>query len=174
MNSPALLYLDFAAPTRSLRGRGLVLCVSGLVAATAVGIAFNAALAERSHLDAALESVSQQHRTPATSPARSAAAAEAAKIAKALSLPWTAVLTELEDASHDMASEVSLLGVEPDPEKHVVRITAEVRALPDALAYLERLQQSKVLRFPMLESHERVKDSPEHPVRIKVVAEWRT
>ena len=55
-----------------------------------------------------------------------------------------------------------------------MRITAEVRTLNDALAYLERLQKSAVLRHPMLESHERRKDDPEHPLRIKLSAEWRT
>jgi hypothetical protein len=42
------------------------------------------------------------------------------------------------------------------------------------LAYLKRLQESAVLRYPMLESHERRKDDPEHPLRIKLSAEWRT
>jgi hypothetical protein len=91
-----------------------------------------------------------------------------------LAIPWTKLLTELEAASNDMASQVSLLHVEPDADKHVVRITAEVRSLPDALAYLERLQRSPVLRYPMLESHERRKDDPEHAVRIKIAAEWRS
>jgi len=31
-----------------------------------------------------------------------------------------------------------------------------------------------VLRYPMLESHELRKDDPEHPLRIKLSAEWRT
>ena len=49
-----------------------------------------------------------------------------------------------------------------------------MRNLNDALAYLERLQKSAVLRHPMLESHERRKDDPERPLRIKLSAEWRT
>ena len=91
-----------------------------------------------------------------------------------LRLPWTLLLAELEAASHDSASTVSLLQVEPDPAKQLVRITAEVRDMPDALAYLRRLQRSAVLRHPMLESHERRKDDPEHPLRIKLSAGWRT
>ena len=74
----------------------------------------------------------------------------------------------------DSASTVSLLQVEPDAAKKLVRITAEVRALPDGLAYLKRLQKSPVLRHPMLESHERRKDDPEHPLRIRLSAEWNT
>ena len=91
-----------------------------------------------------------------------------------LAVPWTLLLSELEAASRDEASKVALLQVEPDAAKHLVRITAEARTLPDALAYLSRLQKSSVLRYPMLESHERKKDDPEHPVRVKLAAEWRS
>jgi hypothetical protein len=89
-------------------------------------------------------------------------------------VPWSSLLAELEAASQDVESTVSLLEVEPDPAKHVVRITAEARTLPDALAYLERLQKSTMLRYPMLESHELRKDDPQRPVRVKLSAEWRT
>jgi len=89
-------------------------------------------------------------------------------------VPGTPLLNELEAANHDMADKVSILSVAPDPSKHAVRIVAEVRTLADALQLLERLQQSSVLKYPMLESHERRKDDPEHPIRIKLSAEWRT
>ncbi|HZO21932.1 MAG TPA: hypothetical protein VFB37_05455, partial [Steroidobacteraceae bacterium] len=89
-------------------------------------------------------------------------------------VPWSSLLTELESASEDVASTVSLLEVEPDPIKHVVRITAEARTLSDALAYLERLQKSSMLRYPMLDSHELRKDDPQHPIRVKLSAEWHT
>jgi hypothetical protein len=49
-----------------------------------------------------------------------------------------------------------------------------LHAVNDALAYVRRLQRSAVLRHPMLESHERRKDDPEHPLRVKLSAEWRT
>jgi hypothetical protein len=101
-------------------------------------------------------------------------AATATTIEKELVIPWSSLLAELEAASQDVASTVSLLEVTPDAAKHVVRITAEARTLPDALAYLERLQKSSVLRFPMLDSHELRKDDPEHPIRVKLTAEWRT
>jgi hypothetical protein len=95
-------------------------------------------------------------------------------VERELGIPWTRLLAELEAAGQDSGVSVSLLLVEPDPGKQLVRITAEVRALPDALAYLERLQKSEVLRHPMLESHERRKDDPDHPLRITLSAGWRT
>jgi hypothetical protein len=172
--SPRALYMDFACPARRATGAGILLCAAGLAAAVAMAMAFQAALAERAELGAKIEEASAGYRAPAATPAAVAAQAELAKVVRELSIPWTPLLAELETVSHDMKSEVSLLEVEPDAEKHIVRITAEVRSLPDALAYLQRLQQSPVLRYPMLESHERKKDDPDHAVRIKVAAEWRS
>jgi len=147
--------------------------VLGLAVAGAVGVNFKDQLAERARLDAELQSLASARHAPAPSAVKAGEEAEAAKAARELAIPWTELLAELESASHDLAPKVSLLGVEPDADKRSVRITAEVRTLPDALEYLQRLQQSPVLRYPMLESHERRKDDPQHPLRIKLSAEWR-
>ncbi len=165
--------LDFVAPVHRAPVAGAALCVAGLAAALALGLAFDRKLAERSRLDAALAARAQP-RHSAPTPESLKSAAEAATVERELSIPWTRLLAELEAASHDSGASVSLLQVEPDPGKQRVRIMAEVRALNDALAYLKRLQKSAVLRNPMLESHERRKDDPEHPLRIKLSAEWRT
>ncbi len=172
MRPPVRIYIDFAEPTRRARVAGALLCVAGVGAAVAVGVAFNGELATRGQLDAELGTLSQSRRPAA--PANVKAAEDAAAVQHELSIPWTALLAELESASHDSAGTISLLQVEPDVEKRVVKITAEARSLADAFGYLERLQQSKVLRYPMLESHERKKDDAEHPFRIKLAAEWRT
>jgi hypothetical protein len=171
--SPRRIRLDFVAPVHEAPLAGAALCVVGLSAALALGVAFDRKLAERSRLDAALATTAQPRRS-APSPESLKMAAEAATVERELDVPWTQLLAELEAASDDSAGSVSLLAVEPDPGKQLVRITAEVRAINDALGYLERLQKSTVLRHPMLESHERRKDDPEHPLRIKLSAEWRT
>jgi hypothetical protein len=170
---PERVRLDFVAPVRGAPLTGMALCIAGLAATIAVGVAFNAELVARSRLDAELGAIAEPRHRPAT-PVTAKAAEEAEAIERELSIPWSALLAELESASHDTATKIALLQVEPDPGKHTVRITAEARTLPDALNYLERLQQSKMLRYPMLESHERRKDDPEHPFRIKLAAEWRT
>jgi hypothetical protein len=170
---PRPVRLDFVAPVHRAPLAGAVLCAAGLAAALALGLAFHRALAERSKLDTALAATARpRHRAPTPESLKSAA--EAAAVERELGIPWTRLLAELEAASHDSEAKVSLLLVEPDPGKQVVRITAEVRAMPDALAFLRRLQKSAVLRNPMLESHERRKDDPEHPFRIKLSAEWHT
>jgi hypothetical protein len=171
--SPRPVRLDFVASVHQAPIAGAALCLVGLGAVLALGLAFDHKLAERSLLDAALGAMAPpSHRPPAPESLKNAV--EAAAVARELNIPWTRLLAELEAASHDSAASISLLQVEPDPGKHRVRITAEVRALNDALVYLERLQKSAVFRYPMLESHERRKDDPEHPLRIQLSVEWRT
>ncbi len=172
MNRPRPLRLDFVAPVHRAPAAGIAIGFAGVAAAVAVGLAFNGQLLERGRIDAELGSIKVTPRT--VNPAVAKSAEEAELIGRELSVPWSALLAELEVASRDSASTIALLQVEPDPAKHTVRITAEARSLPDALSYLERLQQSKMLRYPMLESHERRKDDAEHPFRIKLAAEWRT
>ncbi len=171
--SPCPVRLDFVAAVHQAPLAGAAVCLVGLAAALALGLAFERTLAERSRLDAAIGATARP-RPRAPTPESLKRAAEAAAVERELGVPWTRLLAELEAASQDSAASVSLLRVEPDPGKQLVRITAEVRGLNDALAYLERLQRSAVLRHPMLESHERRKDDPEHPLRIKLSAEWRT
>ncbi len=171
--SPRRVRLVFVARVHDAPRAGLALLVMGVAAAFTVGIAFDRDLAERDRLEAAAAATAPPpHRAPTPESLRSAS--DAATIERELGVPWTRLLAELEDASHDCASTVSLLEVAPDPGKQRVEITAEVRALEDALGYLRRLQKSAVLRHPMLESHERRKDDPEHPLRIQLSAEWRT
>jgi hypothetical protein len=172
MKAPAHIALDFAGPRRRVRASGILLCTAGVLACATVGLSSQASLAERDALQARLGATVRPHRTLNPNAARNAVAAAA--IEKQLTVPWSRLLAELEGASQDVASTVSLLEVEPDAAKHLVRITAEARTLPDALAYLERLQKSPVLRYPMLDSHELRKDDPQHPIRVKLSAEWRS
>lgn len=172
MRPPAPVWLDFVGTPRRARTPGIVLLAVGLLTCAVLGYAFQDKLAERDGLETRLNAAARPHR--AVSPSESRDVAAAATIEKQLWVPWSSLLAELESASQDVSATVSLLQVEPDPAKHIVRITAEARTLPDALAYLERLQKSSMLRYPMLDSHELRKDDPQHPIRVKLSAEWRT
>jgi hypothetical protein len=169
---PAVVSVDFVGTRHTSVKSGMLLCALGLSACASLGWMFQNGLAARNALQTRLAAVARPQR--ASKPLDTRAAAAAANIEKQLWIPWSALLAEIESASADVASTVSLLEVEPDASKHVIRITAEARTLTDALAYLERLQKSPVLRYPMLDSHELRKDDPEHPVRVKLSAEWRT
>jgi len=54
-----------------------------------------------------------------------------------------------------------------------VRITGESRDLPLVLAYVQRLQSSAMLRYPMLDTHDVKIDDPQRPIRFALTAEWR-
>ena len=173
MSGPRALLVDFATTRRGPSAAGLALCIAGLGVAASVALIFDGQLRERARLEGELETHAGSHGKPPSPAIRGGEEQEGAKALHELAVPWSALLAELEAASHDLGSKVSLLQVDPDAEKHVVRITAEVHSLQDALAYLKRLQQSPVLRYPMLESHERRKDDPQRPLRIKLVTEWK-
>jgi len=166
------MLLDFVAPVGRRRGTGVMLCVLGVLACGAMGLAFERELGERNRLDAAVAATAQPRKKTKTADPK--LAAEQLAVEHELAIPWTQLLSELEAASVDVASTISVLEVQPDPAKHLVRITVEARSLGDALHYLERLQRSTVLRYPMLESHEVKKDDPDHAVKVKLAAEWRS
>ncbi len=172
MKTPMTVQLDFVAPVHEARRTGVALVVAGIVSLVGIAVAFNGKLNERASLEAQMDALPRVKRSaPVTDPK---VVAELNAVQHELDVPWTPLLNELEAANHDMQATVSVLSVVPDPQKHTVRVIAEVRQLPDALKYLERLQQSTLLRYPMLESHERRKDDPEHPIRVKLSAEWRS
>jgi hypothetical protein len=83
------------------------------------------------------------------------------------------LLSELEQASKESQGQVALLGVEPDHSKHNVRVSAEARTLALALAYVQRLQSSRSLEYPMLDRHEIRADDAQHPVRFELTGAWR-
>lgn len=165
--------LDFVARAGRAPLLGIVLCLAGLAASVAVGVAFERKLGEREGLEDALQSVPKP-RPAVSTPEAQKRIAEAAVVERELGVPWTRLLAELEAASRDVGGTVALLQVEPEPGKRTVRITAEVKSLDDALDYLERLQESAVLRYPMLESHEARKGDLDRALRIRISAEWRT
>ena len=83
------------------------------------------------------------------------------------------MLDDLEAASRDSDDSISVLSVLPDRETRRVTLVAEARSLPAALNYVQRLQHSKSLLHPMLDSHEVRTDSAERPVRVQITAEWK-
>ena len=153
MRHPAPILLDLVAPVHRSRRTGIALCMLGLAAAAMVGTVFMQTVSERDRLDAQLGAQAKPRHTPSATEQRAAA--------------------ELESAAVDSASSVAVLQIEPDPVKRVVKITAEARSLSAGLDYLQRLQKSAVLRYPLLESHSYKKDDPQHAVLVKLSAEWR-
>jgi hypothetical protein len=173
MKAPAVM-LDFAASRVRTTLPGLLLLLVGIGAAVAVFLEYRAAEMQRAGLEVKLAAALRHTLRNPTAGARALRLSEAAaKVAGELGTPWTAVLSDLEAASHSAAGSVSVLSIEPDAEKHRVRINGESRNLSEALAYLGKLQASRSLLYPMLDSHEVVTDDKDHPVRFAMTAQWR-
>jgi hypothetical protein len=172
MNAQPIL-LDFKVRPRHGGIAGAIILTLGAAGAVFTGAQFRASRLTLSGLDLRLEAIESTHNAGMGS-AMAGAAEEAGPVVTELSAPWSLLLQELEAASQDVGGAVAVLAVEPDREKGRVRIVAEARDLPTALAYIERLQKSNALRFPMLDSHEVRTEDHDQPVRFQLSAEWKS
>ena len=173
MSAPPVM-IDFSAPRARLTLFGAVLLVLGASVAAGTYAEYRLLVARRAGLELKLEAANRHNRPEPGADARAAGFADAAgRMAAELGTPWTALLAELEAASRDTTGQVAVLSIEPDHAKHNVHITGEAKDLPLALAYVERLQASRLLHYPMLDSHELKTDDPQRPVRFAMSAEWR-
>jgi hypothetical protein len=174
MSAPPLISVDFSGRRAPLTLASTLLLLAGAVAIGAAYLEYRQLETRRAGLEYKLDDLRRrEHRDPAQEARNGDLTKEAGDIALKLTTPWTRLLAELEGASHDSASDIALLSVEPDESKHVVRVTGESRDLPRVLAYVGRLQTSALLRYPMLDSHEVRSDDPQRPVRFALSAEWR-
>jgi hypothetical protein len=165
--------LDFA-PFRA-RGKavGLGLVLIGLISMALVYLDYKHGASQRSALELQLDAINHHRTSSAPVRGNDPIVIDAAAVAAELNTPWSQLLADLESASRDQQQNVAVLSIESDREKHSVRLIAESRTLQLALAYVQRLQGSRALRFPTLDSHEIRTDDPERPVRFQVTAEWR-
>jgi hypothetical protein len=90
---------------------------------------------------------------------------------RALSLPWDDVFGALE-AAH--IADVSLLALDPMPDKKMFKLQAEARNMDAVLVYLRALGGNPMFSAVSLQSHQVQQADPHHPVRFLVLIEWRT
>jgi len=170
------IQLDFAGGRPALSLAGGLLLAASVVAAGAVLLEYRGITQHRAGLElrlAALARADALAAAPTTTPADSRMLVSVQQAATDLATPWTLLLSELEQASKETQGQVALLGVEPDHAKHNVRVSAEARTLSLALAYVERLQGSRSLSYPMLDRHEIRADDAQHPVRFELSGAWK-
>jgi hypothetical protein len=169
---PALIDLNFAAPSRRPGVFAITLLVVGVSAAVWAGWTYQQSTDVVAGLELRLGVVSG-HLGPVAAASNSRLVAEAQHVAHELQTPWAAMLDDLETATASTHGEVALLTVEPDRLRQRLKLTAEARSLPAALRYVQSLQQHPSLHDALLESHEIRTDVAERPVRVQIVADWR-
>lgn len=172
----AALGVDFARRARPVSLPGLALLALGLAVAA---VAVTDHLAAREALGAAelqRDSLARRNARPALTartPEEQAIAARvnksAQRLAQRLSLPWPQLLGAVEAA---LDERVALLALEPDSQRAQLRLTGEAKSLPDALAFVARLEATGALARAHL-AHVEARVSDGAPVlAITVLADW--
>ena len=92
------------------------------------------------------------------------------EVLRQLTLPWEDLLQAVEAAA---GKKVALLALEPDTERHVVKISGEARDFGAVLNYITQLEAQEVFGPVYLQSHQVQQRDPERPVRFSLIAVWR-
>jgi len=167
------LALDFKQTPRRWSVLGLVLLALGAIALGIVAneernMAGQIELAE-SRLEVLAKRGKIKPALPVDAQALQQEIRQANEILQQLALPWDALFQAVEATSEQ---EIALLAIQPDVGKRSVRIGGEAKDFDALLAYIMRLEQSKVLDHVYLTSHEVRTQDAEKPVRFALVANW--
>jgi hypothetical protein len=168
----ARLDLNFAPPRRNAP-MGWLLLGAGLIAATVAGVQFRNAHAERLVQANDLSAITGRANPLAATDEAAAldprATKAAAAVARDLQIPWAEMLSALEAVP---ARDVALLGVEPSPLRHTIRVTAEAKTAESMLNYVDAMRGNSFPEVNLM-SHQTQVQTPGTPVRFIVQARWR-
>jgi hypothetical protein len=171
------LWLDYQQD-RPLSWAGPVLLALALVALI-LTVSYYLELNDKAaSWEAKLELIERGHgmRTPAGGPGGHGPEGLALEVKRAnevlrqLTLPWGELLEAVESAA---GKKVSLLALEPDTEKQVVKISGEARDFVSLLNYITQLEEKEVFGPVYLQSHQVQERDPDKPVRFSLLAVWR-
>ena len=91
------------------------------------------------------------------------------QVLRQLETPWGPIFEAVESAS---GKEIALLGLQPDTQQRLLRISAEARTQGDMLGYVKRLGDSAALADVHLVSHQLQTQDPNQPLRFTVQAKF--
>lgn len=95
---------------------------------------------------------------------------QASEVLRQLTLPWEDLFQAVESST---SPQVTLLGLEPDLEKHVVNISCEAKDIASMLSFMKRLEARQEFVAVYLQNHQIQQRDPERPVRFSLIAFWR-
>ena len=91
------------------------------------------------------------------------------EVVRQLTLPWERLFQAVESVG---GKDVSLLGLEPNTERRVVKIRGEAKNMAVLLDYIKRLEQCGAFGTVFLQSHMVQQQDPDQPVRFALLADW--
>jgi Tfp pilus assembly protein PilN len=172
------LHLDFVNPKRPPAAAGwLLLVVAVLVVAAGVTwyllvLAPDLQAAER-RLQAATQALAAT-QPPSLAIGGTELAAErdrAGRLSQRLAVRWDQLFGILETTAEQP---IALLSLEPDADKQELVLTGEARNFAALMAYYQFLQQQRILRDVVLQTHQVNRQDRDKPVRFRIVAEWES
>jgi hypothetical protein len=166
------LELDYAAVPHRPRWLGRALLVAAFTGAGFLVVRYDGLQQERRALQA---------RSDLLDPARHAARLvvpghlekelrDIASVRRQLTVPWSQMILTVESTP---ARDVALLQLQPEPERRILRLTAEAGSPQAMLDYVRRLGDSKLLADVHLVSHEIERENPLHPLQFVAQATVR-
>lgn len=167
------LHLNFRATAPSWSPLGLALLLVGLVMSLyalneARAVQAQIALAQ-AKVARATQGIKPQPRPAVDSETLQTEVRAANEVLQQLALPWSPLFSALESTGD---KQIALLSIQPDAGKRMVRISGEAKDFDALLAYMARIEQSKILRQVYLNSHEVRAQDAEKPVRFALTATW--
>ncbi|MBZ0106406.1 MAG: hypothetical protein K8H84_12350 [Sulfuricella denitrificans] len=91
------------------------------------------------------------------------------EVLRQLNLPWERLFRAVELSG---GKDVALLALEPDTEKHSVKISGEAKNMATLLDYIKQLKQRDVFGAVYLQNHQILLQDPDKPVRFALLADW--
>lgn len=170
--------LDYQRRTLALPRRGAVLLLLALVASIASGGYYAVLSRQADEWSMQADQLARASaRTASRAPGSDRAAADLlAEVARAkvavreINLSWERLFKAVESVG---GADVTLLALEPNPEKGIVRIGGEARNMAALLDYMRRLQERDVFGAIHLQNHQVQQQEMLKPVRFVLVADWR-
>lgn len=163
MSAMPPLVLDHLSAPSIYRRQVAALVVLGLVAGGLGAVRLAELRAQADELGASLA------RGVQLQVQRTASRQAAGSIQAAPSVRWERLFEVLERAA---SQDVTLLVFDPSPPQRQLRLEGEARDLPALLDYLRKLGAAGPLVQVRLQSHQTVRDDPQHPVHFTIVASW--
>jgi len=172
------LYLDFVNPRRPPAAAGwLLLVVAALAVAGSVAwyllvLAPDVQAAEH-HWQIETQALTAT-QPPSLAIAGTELAAErdrAGRLAQRLAVRWDQLFGVLETTAEQP---IALLALEPDADKQELVVTGEARDFAALMAYYQSLQQQRIFRDVVLQTHQVNRQDRDKPVRFRIVAEWES
>jgi hypothetical protein len=173
MNFP--VRLDYQRPSRPFPWAGTALFVMALTALALIGGYYYDITQKTERLEAGARQIARASFKTMWPDHRDVRETDleiqhANDLLQQISLPWEKLFQAVESSA---GMDVTLLGLEPDMDKHVVKITGEARNFYVMLSYLQRLEERKEFSSVYLQNHRVRQQDPDKPVRFAVLATWR-